>query len=382
MTLQLLKRSIVTIRSMRIEPFRLERYFAKYEFSTRYVLSASDCETWGVSELLSFATVETRTAWHHLRLGYTESQGHPGLRLRVAALYESVTPEQVLVAAPEEAIFILMHALLEPGDRVVVLTPAYQSLYEVACSLECDVARMPLEVTGDSWTLDVDRFRDLVTPATRLIVVNFPHNPTGYLPPRSVFDKVLEIARKNECWLLGDEMYRLLEFDAGSRLPAVCDAYESGISLSGLSKSFGLPGLRVGWLVARDETVIRRCLGIKDYTTICNSAASEVLGMMGIDAREQMLARNREIVLNNLEAARGFFTAPDFQWLEPRAGSVAFPVWTGAGSAEEFCRKALQEKEMMIVPRSLFDWPGNHFRVGLGRRDFRDALGRLSRGSR
>ena len=279
---------------MRIEPFRLERYFAKYEFSTRYLLSPSDCESCSLSELLDLASAESRAAWEQLRFGYTDSQGSPALRERIAGLYETVGPEQTVVAVPEEAIFILMHALLEPGDRVVVLTPAYQSLHEVARSCGCEVVCVPLSVAGDRWELDLDRLNEAVTPATRLLVVNFPHNPTGYLPSRRDFDALVEMARKHGAWVLSDEMYRLLEHDTSLRLPAACDVYEKGISLSGLSKAFGLPGLRVGWLATRDETVIHRSLNIKDYTTICNSAPSEVLATMGLDGREHILARNRE----------------------------------------------------------------------------------------
>ncbi|MBS1876740.1 MAG: aminotransferase class I/II-fold pyridoxal phosphate-dependent enzyme [Acidobacteria bacterium] len=362
---------------MRIEPFRLERYFAKHEFTTRYLLSSSDCESWSLGELLAMASPELREAWERQRFGYTDSLGHFGLRSRIAGLYESITPEQVLTAAPEEAIFILMHALLEAGDRVAVLTPAYQSLTAVARSIGCEVIAVPLAVADGGWSLDLDRLREAVTPSTRLLVVNFPHNPTGYLPTPETFAAIVDAARHSDAWLLCDEMYRLLEHEPTSRLPAAVDVYEKGVSLSGLSKSFGLPGLRVGWLAARDSALLDRCVGVKDYTTICGSAPSEALAMIALDASGLILRRNLDIVLRNRDAARACFAPPNYRWLQPAGGSTGFPMWTGPGSVEDFAAAMLAERQVLAVPGGLFGWPGSHFRVGLGRENLPEVLAQL-----
>jgi aspartate/methionine/tyrosine aminotransferase len=364
---------------MPIDPFKLERYFAQHEFTAKYLLSPSDCESLSMSELLQLADAETLTLWHELRLGYTESPGHPLLRAEVARLYQTITADDVLIAAPEEAIFIAMQTLLRPGDHVVTIFPAYQSLYEIARSLGCTVTLWALELGAEGWQLDLDRLERSLTDRTRLLILNFPHNPTGYLPSRGEFDALIEIARKHDLYLFSDEMYRLLEYDPARRMPPVCDLYEKGISLSGLSKTFALPGLRLGWLAMQGQALLTSWLSYKDYTTICNSAPSEVLGIMALRAKEAIVARNLNIIYRNLSAAEQFFAERKdrFLWIKPQAGSIAFPRWLGATSVEQFCQDVLAQQNVMIVPGSIFDFPGNHFRVGLGRQNFAEALQRV-----
>ena len=292
---------------MRIPPFALERFFARYEFAARYLLSASDCESISLEQLLKLADAETLHLWHNLNLGYTESLGHPMLRQEIAQLYERIDPADVLVAAPEEAIFLLMNALLEPGDHVIVTFPAYQSLYEIPQSMGCSVTRWHLRATPDGWQLDLDELRDSITGRTRMLVVNLPHNPTGFLPDMGQWQAIVEIAREHRLVFFCDEMYRFLEHRPADRLPAACDAYELGISLFGLSKTYALPGLRIGWLATRNRDVVQRLSQLKDYTTICNSAPSEVLALMALRARSALIARSRDIIAGNLALARPFF---------------------------------------------------------------------------
>lgn len=365
---------------MPIDPFKLERYFAQHEFTAKYLLSPSDCESLAVSELLQLADAETLTLWNELKLGYTESPGHPLLRAEVARLYQNITADDVLIAVPEEAIFIAMQTLLRPGDHVVTIFPAYQSLYEVARSMGCAVTPWALELGAEGWQIDLDRLEHSLTDRTRLLVLNFPHNPTGYLPTRGELDALIEIARKHNLYLFSDEMYRLLEYDSARRLPPVCDLYEKGISLSGLSKTFALPGLRLGWLAMEGQALLLSWLSYKDYTTICNSAPSEVLGIMALRAKETIVARNLNIIRQNLSVAEQFFAEREehFRWIEPQAGSIAFPRWLGDTPVEQFCQGVLAQQNVMIVPGSIFDYPGNHFRMGLGRRNFAEAVQRVS----
>jgi aspartate/methionine/tyrosine aminotransferase len=367
---------------MQINPFKLERYFAQYEFKLEYLLSPSDCESLTMDELLQLASPESLALWRELRLGYTESQGHPLLRKEVARLYQLIPSDNILIAAPEEAIFLAMQALLEPGDQVVVLSPAYQSLHEIARSMECEVINWTLQPgRGNTWHLEFDQLEKSLTSRTRLLVINFPHNPTGYMPSRHELEEIINLARKRNLTIFSDEMYRLLEYDVTMQLPPVCDIYEKGISLSGLSKSFALPGLRIGWLAAQEQTLIERWLTVRDYTTICNSAPGEILGLIALQNQAWIIRRNLEIIRSNLEYAERFFVeqAGAFSWFKPIAGSVAFPAWLGGKSLEQFCREVLEQQGVMIVPGSLFDFPGNHFRVGLGRKNFPEALDRVAR---
>ncbi len=363
-----------------MRPFKLERYFAEYEFRTSWQLSASDCETLAMAELLAMAPPASLELWRELRLGYTETAGHPLLRAEVAGLYETIAPEGVMIAAPEEAIFIAMQTLLASGDHVVVVSPSYQSLHEVARHIGCGVTRWELEPGPRGWRLDVSRLERLVERRTRMLVINFPHNPTGHTLSRAELGAIVELARERDLYLFSDEMYRMLEYGIDGRLPAACDLYEKGISLAGLSKAFGLPGLRVGWLATRESALLERWVAFKDYTTICTSAPSEVLGIIALQSREPILLRNSEIVRANLAAATEFFAVHDdrFGWLAPKAGPVAFPTWRGDDTVERFCRQVIDGAGVLIVPGSMFEAPGDHFRIGLGRRGLPDALARLA----
>jgi len=362
---------------MALHPFKLERYFAKHEFKVRFLLSSSDCESLSMTELVQMATPESLELWQELKLGYTESPGHPLLRAEVAKLYDHIAPDNVIIAAPEEAIFIAMQTLLAPNDHVIAVSPAYQSLYEVARSIGSIVTPWKLEFSTNGWHLDLNQLERSLTNRTRMLVLNFPHNPTGHTLSHREFDSVVELARKHGLYIFSDEMYRLLEGDPAIRVPSVCDVYEKGISLSGLSKSFALPGLRIGWMATQDNTLVGSWLTFKDYTTICNSAPSEILGIIALQNKRQILQRNLDIIRENTVIADRFFAEHRnrFSWICPKAGSVAFPQWLGDRTVEQFCQDILDQQGVMIVPGSMFDFFGNHFRIGLGRKNFGEAIG-------
>lgn len=364
---------------MKLNDFKLERYFAKYEFAVEYLLSASDCESLTIPELLEYADPAGQAMWQDLKLGYTESQGHPALREEIARLYQTIAPENILVATPEEGIFLAMQALLEPGDGVIALEPAYQSLVEIPRALGCHVSRWTLENREGKWLLDPDKLARMIEPRTKLLIVNFPHNPSGFLPSRDLFAQVVALARKHNLYLFCDEMYWLAEHDPADRLSAAADVHEKGISLFGMSKTFGLPGLRIGWLATQDRASMKKLRSLKDFTTICSSAPSEILALLGLRAKERLIARSMEIIRHNLGLAGEFFGRypAAFQWLPPQAGSTAFPKLLAETPVEQFCEAVVLQKNLMILPGTVFDFGGNYFRVGLGRRDFGAALERL-----
>ncbi|HEX2987741.1 MAG TPA: aminotransferase class I/II-fold pyridoxal phosphate-dependent enzyme, partial [Chloroflexota bacterium] len=257
---------------MRLHEFKLERYFARWEFDAPYLLCCSDLEGYRLDDLLALADDESRELWHNLALGYTESAGHPLLRAEIARLYDGVSPEEILTfAGAEEAIFVLMNVLLGQGDHAVAVWPAYQSLHEVARAAGAEVTLLPLE-ESNGWALDLNALRRAMRPNTRLIVVNFPHNPTGYLPDSATFSALLELAEESGATLFSDEVYRLLEFDPAYRLPAAVDRSRRAVSLGVMSKAFGLAGLRIGWVASHDHDLLARMAAYKDYTSICNSA--------------------------------------------------------------------------------------------------------------
>ena len=361
---------------MKIKPFKLERYFAIQEFSAKYLLSPSDCESLTMKELLDNADEESLKMWHDLKLGYTESMGHPLLREEIAELYSSIEADNLITAVPEEAIFITMHALLEEGDHVVIIDPVYQSLKEIPDSIGCSITSWPVEEKNNRWHLDLDSLEESITPETKLLIVNFPHNPTGYLPNLEDFNRMIEIARRHDIYIFSDEMYWLLEHDEEMRLPPAVDCYEKAITLFGLSKTFSLPGLRMGWIATREDELLRKLSTLKDYTTICGSAPAEILAIMALRQKEAILEANKKRIHANLEAARAFFTRHKklFTWLEPGGGSTAFIKLNPEIDVVEFCEKIVEEKSIMIVPGEIFDYKGNYFRIGLGRDNFKNIL--------
>jgi len=363
---------------MHIAPFATEEFFARYEFSTPHMLCASDCETVTVAELLGLAG-QSLDALGGLRLNYTESQGHPALRTAVAAAYRSVSPDEVIIlGAPEEGIFLAMHALLAPGDHVIVLTPAYDSLRNLAQHVSGSVSPWPIQPTPGGWRLDLDALRALIRPQTRLLVLNFPHNPTGLLPAPDEFEAILAIARRHDLWVFADEMYRGLELNGRHPLPSAADLYPRSLTLAGLSKVHGLPGLRAGWLVVRDADLRARLINWKHYTTICAPAPSEWLAQAALAAGEQLSARNRDLITRNLATAAPFFARRRnlFTWRPPQAGSVAL-VGLRAGSATEFCMRLARTAGILLLPGPHLGADDRYVRMGFGRGDFAANLARL-----
>src|SRR3954469_13160713 len=290
---------------MRIADFTLERYFARWEFAVRHVLCASDVEPYRLPELLALADDDARQRWENLSLGYTESTGLPALRAEIARLYEGVSPDEVLTfAGAEEGVFLTMHALLNAGDHAVVVWPAYQSLHEVARSIGASVTLVRL--SPRDWSLDVDAVAASMRPNTKVIVINFPHSPTGAQIPADQQERLLSIAELHGAHLFSDEVYRLLEHDA-PRLAAAADCSERAISLGVMSKSFALAGLRIGWISTQDAALRRRIAALKDYTTICSSAPSEVLSLIALRAKDRVIARARSIIDANLPVLDSFF---------------------------------------------------------------------------
>jgi aspartate/methionine/tyrosine aminotransferase len=364
---------------MKIEPFALERYFARHEFSAQYLLSCSDCEALSLAELLEMADTETTGLWENLKFGYTETLGHPALRESIAHIYEGIDADDILVAVPEEGIFLTTQALLEPGDHVICTFPGYQSLYELARSMGCDVSMWkPEEHSG--WHFSVDQLKDMIRDNTKLVVVNFPHNPTGFLPTGDDYTSLVDLVGQKGAYLLSDEMYRFLEVDPGSTLPAACELYDKAISLFGLSKTFGLPGLRIGWVASRDRKAIERMSLLKDYTTICNSAPSEILGLIAVRCRERIIARQQARIRKNMYILDEFFHKHNrgFSWNRPLGGSVCFPRMLLFEDTFEFCEKLIRETGIMLVPSRMFQYGDHHVRIGFGRKNLPEVIQRFA----
>ena len=363
-----------------LRPFALERYFAPYELVVPFLFSSSDCEPLSLERLLALADDNTLALWSRLRLGYTDSQGLPALREEIGRLYTNVSPDNVVVVVPEEGILLAMHALVQPGDHVITTFPGYQSLYEIARDIGCDVDQWtPTESAG--WAFDPADLDRLARPNTRLLVVNFPHNPTGCLPSRSVFQRIVTWAQHRGIRIFSDEMYRLLEFESTDRLPSAVECDDRAVVLSGMSKSFGLAGLRIGWVVTRDRKVLDRVKELLDYTTICASAPSEVLALIGLRSSATIVPEHIARILRNLSLLERFATDHPaiLTLVRPRAGSVCLAKLAGREPASTFCRRIVESAGIMVLPSTVFDFGDRHIRIGLGRENFPEVLENFER---
>ena len=362
---------------MEIRPFEIERYYGRWEFRAELMLSSSDCESLAVAELLALEPDAERRL-RELRLGYTEVPGSQELRNAIAGCYERIAADDVLaLAAAEEGIFVAYHALLRPGDHVVVEAPCYGSAADVARSTGADVTLWQRR-HEDGWAHDVDELERLLRPETRLLYVNTPHNPTGSQMPRDVFERVVALAQEHSLVLFSDEVYRGLEHDAADRLPAACDLYEQAISLGTVSKAHGLPGLRIGWVASRDHALLDRVTEMKHYTTICSSAPSELLVALALRHAEQLVGRNRDLVLRNLPLVDDFLERRSdlFSWIRPTAGPIGFPRVEVDADVHAWCEEIATRAGVLLLPGSVYEEP-HHVRVGFGRASLPEAIARL-----
>lgn len=364
---------------MQLPDFKLERFFAKYEFKAPYLMCGSDCESFSIQEILDLEP-GSQDRFTQLRLGYTEAPGSPELREEIAALYINISPAEILVhVGAEEAIFNFMQVALKPGDHVIVQFPCYQSLYEVARAAGCEVSKWELKYGPDGWAPDLDNLKKAVNKNTKAIVINSPHNPTGYLFSRPELDEIIAIARKNNILLFSDEVYKYLEYDPKDTLPWASDLYENAVSLGVMSKTFGLPGLRIGWIATRNRAIYNAMAAFKDYTTICNSAPAEFLAATALRSKKEIIRRNLEIIDKNLNLLDDFFVKYSrlFAWHRPKAGPIAFPGLITGQNTEDFCIDLVNKKGVLLLPGNYYDFGEKHFRVGYGRRNFKTCLTNL-----
>jgi aspartate/methionine/tyrosine aminotransferase len=370
--------------SSTLPDFRLETFFARWEFAARFNLTASDAQTMTVSELLALGTDEQREAFDRLALSYTPTWGGADLREAIAATYDHVCAEHVLAfAGAEEAMFWALQELTGPGDHAVVTVPNYQSMETLVLRTGADVDGLVLR-PQDGWALDLDALAARLRPETTLVAVNFPNNPTGAVADRATFTALAELCDERGIRLFSDEVYRGLEPDPARTLPQAADLSERAVSVNVMSKAYGLPGLRVGWLASRDRALLERLESRKHYTSICNAGPSEHLATIALENGERIRARNRAIIAANLPVFDAFFARwPEhFDWEPPQGGCVCFPRLLTGEPTSDFCRRLVETAGVLTLPADIYtselaEVPADRFRIGVGRHDPGPALAAL-----
>lgn len=346
-------------------------------------MTASDAESMSLRDLLAMATPEEREEFEGMWLGYTETFGAPDLREVIAATYSTRAPDEVLCfAGASEGIFAANSVILDKDSHAIVVTPNYQS-HETLPVAICEATGIPLD-PDDGWSLDVDRVADAVRPNTRLVTINFPHNPTGAILSSDRYHSLVDICRKHGIYILHDEIFHGLGPTGTEHLPFVTDIYERGLSLNVMSKSYGLPGLRIGWIACADGKLISRMERMKHYLSICSSGPSERLTKIALNNRDKILARNCAIVDENLPKWDTFFARyPDlFDWRRPDGSCMAFPRYNGPEGVEEFTQSLVEDSGVLFLPSTIYrsdlgETPTDRFRLGFGRRGLDEGLAAL-----
>ncbi|MBS2036351.1 aminotransferase class I/II-fold pyridoxal phosphate-dependent enzyme [bacterium] len=361
--------------------FRLEKFFTRWEFAARHHLTASDAESCRLGELL-----DDPQELMDLPLSYIPSEGGLELRQAIAATYDKIQVDQILTfCGAEEGLYCAMHCLLDRDCHAVVTYPNYQAMEELPIQLAGSVSGLALRPEND-WEPDLDELRSLLRPNTRLVCVNFPNNPTGKVMTQRGWLELLNVLRERQIWLFSDEVYRGLERDPSHTLPQAADLYERALSLNVLSKAYGLPGLRLGWIACQDPQLMQRLLGFKLYLSICNSAPSEWLACRALTRGAQLLQRNRQLTRANLCLWDEFFAAREhlFEWKRPEGGCVAFPRYLGSEGVEAWCQAMLEQGGCLFLPASIYrsglgQVPADRFRLGYGRKGLKEGLEALGR---
>jgi len=360
---------------MKIKPFQLERYYTLYEHTAKYSLCNSDCEAMTISDLLALEN-GAQEAFSNTWLGYTHTQGNPQLRQDISAIYNKITTEDLIVCSgAQEPIFLFCHAVLQLGDEVIVQTPCYQSLQSVPESIGCKVLNWELTYEENTPCFDIASLQKLISSKTKVIFLNAPHNPTGFLFTKAAQQAIVALARANNIIIFCDEVYRELEHDPSYAIPAFTDVYENGVSVGVMSKAYGLPGLRIGWLATKNKALLEKVAMLKEYTTICNAAPSEFLAGVALRNRPAILARNLQIIQSNLSLYDAFFEkyADLFSWYKPNAGPIAFVKMHFDADDMRFAKQALKKNGILLLPGGIYNY-GGYFRIGFGRLKIPEAL--------
>jgi len=355
---------------MRFETFELERWQSLHEHHVGVNLSESGVHPLTVSELLELPGEEQLCIEEllDLRLGYPQTNGEDELRARIASLYPGATPEHVLVThGGAEANLLVALSVLEPSDRVIMLTPNYLQTRGLARGFQAEVLEWPIrEELG--WQPDMDELAELASEGCSLILMTTPNNPTARILPEETLDEVARVAERCGAWVLSDEIYRGAELDGGLS-PSMWGRHKNLCVTSGLSKAYGLPGLRIGWVVSPDPRAIEVIWARKDYTTITDSPLTQRLALHALEPkrREGLIGRTRAHLLTNLELLLAWEQRLEgkVSIARPEAGAMSWMRYEHSLDSAALSERLRHEHDVLVVPGAHFGVE-KHMRLGYG----------------
>lgn len=348
---------------MKITNFNLEKWYVKYEFSTKYNLSASGIKTLKLNDL------NLNSEYSDLPLTYSPGQGNSEL-INIIAQTNSVSPESVLITnGAIEAIFLTQLALLDKGDKVITIKPAYPALYQIAGDIGAEIIEWQLKFEQD-FQPDLETLEELMkTHRPKMLIINFPHNPTGICLNTQQNEKICSLAREYNCYLLSDEIYKGLSF-----AEPVSNAFalypEKAVTISSLSKAYGLPGLRIGWMLASPET-IEKCLNLRHYTTLCVNMLGELFAVKALKDSEKILRNSISHAQKNYhllqQKSEGWKEKFKLEYIQPQGGVMVFVRMNNLSDTEDFCIEFEKESSILLLPGNKYAKEYQQFfRLGYG----------------
>lgn len=362
------------------------RYVDLLDAPARHVLGPDDVEPLPLRDLLAWADVDLREAWETLALARTERGGLSALRREIKRLYARVADDDIAIGHnADQLCHNALATLLRPGDHVIAIWPSARPYASIARALGAEVSPLPVRPMGHRWSgskhwmIDISELRAAFRHNTRLLITNFPHNPTGALPTTQEFGEIVAVVRQHGAFWLSDESQRFLEYAPGDRLPGAVDMYPRAISIGALDAAFALPGLNVAWAASQSRAPIDAVIAMREQLAGRGGASDELLATMALRAKERVLTRSIALVRRNLALLNQFFLQHEahFEWTPPSAGCVGFPRFKRLDS-DETSRVLLREYRALLIPAGVYGYPYNHARIGLGRETLAAGLGILA----
>ena len=342
---------------MKFAPFRMAGFSGQWPPGSLTSLHSSNPEPFNWDELSELVGRDLIEVIGQSPLHYESTQGRPAVREAIAAhLYDTIgAADVVLTSGAQEGIFLVMQALLSEGDEVICFTPCFEPLITVAAETGARVKTIGLSASS-GWGIDWDQLETTISGQTRLLVINSPHNPTGFHLTHDEWQRLIKLCQAHDCWLFADEVFRGLEHDPADRLSPAVDVYAKAISMGVTSKSLALPGVRLGWLTCRDAQLVQRLMAIKSHLSICQSSLDATVCEQLIPHSELIWQRNTQLINSNKQQLANWLAdEAGFHWQEPTASATGF-VQLATGSAEQYARQLADQQGLVGDARTdLYD---------------------------
>ncbi len=350
--------------------FKMARYSKQWGTEDAIPMHSSNPEPFDWQELETLTQLNLKRIVSTSPLSYESTQGNSTLRTQLLSqLYPTLVVNNItLTSGAQEGIFLVVNSLLQTGDEVITFTPCFEPLVSVAQEAGAKVNTIALN-QNDNWSIPWDTFEAAITENTKLLIINFPHNPTGCCIDQTEFERLVSLCDKHGIWLFSDEVFKGLEHKNQPSLPTAVEHYEKGISMGVMSKSMALPGIRLGWLATRNKALLERWLEIKSHLSICQSSLDVNLTTALLPFTDQIFKRNIEIIENNKQyLERLLHNHTDFKFSLSEGAATTFIKLTDQ-KAEEFCFELLNKKRIFVMPSPAFMTEMDGFRLTLGKKD-------------